>query len=84
MSRRNSLNNTTGISLINRINTWTVLKFLFRWSGKLLWYGLVVAGYLALVLLDLIGAMLAGLTYMSIQADRANRAGRRNSFHRSR
>ena len=78
------MNITTGISLINRINTWTVLKFLFRWSGKLLWYSLVVAGYIALVLLDLIGAMLTGLTYMSIQADRATRNGHRNSFHRNR
>lgn len=78
------MNITTGISLINRINTWTVLKFLFRWSGKLLWYSLVVAGYMALVVLDLIGAILAGLTYMSIQADRASRASHRNSFHRHR
>jgi hypothetical protein len=78
------LNITTGTSLINRINTWTVLKFLFRWSGKLLWYSLVIAGYIALVVLDLICAMLAGLTYMSIQADRANRAHHRNSFHRAR
>ena len=72
------------MSLINRINTWTVLKFLFRWSGKLLWYSLVVAGYIALVLLDLIGAMLTGRAYMSIQAHRATRHGHRNSFHRNR
>ena len=78
------MNITTGISLINRINTWTVLKLLFRWSGKLIWYSLVVVGYIALVVLDLIGAILGGLTYMSIQADRASRTSHRNSFHRGR
>ena len=78
------MNITTGMSLINRINTWTVLKFLFRWSGKLLWYSLVVAGYLDFLVLDLLGAIIGGLTYMSIQADRATRASHRNSFHRNR
>ena len=78
------MNNTTGMSLINRINTWTVQKFLFRWSGKLIWYGLVVAGYTAFLLLDLLGAIIGGLTYMSIQTDRATRASHRNSFNRTR
>lgn len=78
------MNITTGISLIKRIDTWTVLKFLFRWSGKLIWYSLIVAGYITLVVLDLIGAIIAGLTYMSIQTDRATRASHRNSFHRHR
>ena len=77
------MNITTGISLINRINTWTVLKFLFRWSGKLLWYSLVVAGYVVFLVFDLLGAIIGGLTYMSIQTDRATRASHRNSFHRS-
>ena len=61
-----------------------MLKFLFLWSGKLLWYSLVVAGYLAFLVLDLLGAIIGGLTYMSIQADRATRASHRNSFHRNR
>jgi hypothetical protein len=78
------LNITTGMSLINRINTWTVLKFLFRWSGKLLWYSLVVAGYIVFLAFDLLGAIIGGLTYMSIQTDRATRASHRNSFHCSR
>ena len=72
------------MSLINRINTWVVLKFLFRWSGKLIWTSLVVAGYIAFLVFDLLGAIIGGLTYMSIQADRATRAGHRNSLHRSR
>jgi hypothetical protein len=72
------------MSLINRINTWTVLKFLFRWSGKLIWYSLVVAGYIVFLAFDLLGAIIGGLTYMSIQTDRATRASHRNSFHRSR
>lgn len=76
--------NTTGMSLINRINTWTVLKFLFRWSGKLIWFSLVVAGYIVFLAFDLLGAIIGGLTYMSIQTDRASRASHRNSFHRSR
>jgi hypothetical protein len=69
---------------MNRINTWTVLKFLFRWSGKLIWYSLVVAGYTASLLLDLLGAVISGLTYMSIQTDRATRASHRHSFNRTR
>ena len=72
------------MSLISRINTWVVLKFLFRWSGKLIWTSLVVAGFIAILVFDLLGAILGGLTYMSIQADRATRASHRNSFHRSR
>jgi hypothetical protein len=76
--------NSNGMSLINRINTWTILKFVFRWSGKLLWYSLVVAGYIVFLLFDLLGAIIGGLTYMSIQTDRAARASHRNSFHRSR
>ena len=78
------MNITIGTSLINRINTWTVLKFLFRWSGKLIWYSLVIAGYIAFLAFDLLGAIIGGLTYMSIQTDRATRASHRNSFHRSR
>ena len=78
------MNITTGMSLINPINTWTVLKFLFRWSGKLIWYSLVVAGYIVFLAFDLLGAIIGGLTYMSIQTDRATRASHRNSFHRSR
>lgn len=58
----------------------SVLKFLFRWSGKLIWYSFVVAGYAAFLLLDLLGAMIGGLTYMSIQTDRATRVSHHSSF----
>ncbi len=68
---------------MNHINALTVLKFLFRWSGKLIWFSFAVVGYMAFLLLDLVCAILGGLTYMSIQADRATRANHRNSFHRS-
>lgn len=68
---------------MSRINTWTVLKFLFRWSGKLIWYSIVVVGYTAYLVLDLLCAVFAGLTFMSIQADRASRPCHRNSFNRS-
>lgn len=70
---------------MNHINAWTILKFLARWAGRLIWYALVVAGYAAILLLDLLGALLGGVTYMSIQADRATRAlHHRNSFNRAR
>jgi hypothetical protein len=75
--------NITGISRMSHINTWTVLKFLFRWSGKLIWYAIIVAGYTAFLVLDLLCAIFGGLTYMSIQADRASQASYRNSFNRS-
>lgn len=66
---------------MNRINTWTVLKFLFRWSGKLIWYSLVVAGYIVFLAFDLLGAIIGGLTYMSIQTDHATRVSHHSSFY---